>query len=73
MRTPLAILTLLYLSVARYAQEASATVLNLGSSNYKPTIKLSYGTFQGNTTGNVDEFLGMPFAAPPYVPLISIF
>ncbi|KDR77272.1 hypothetical protein GALMADRAFT_120430 [Galerina marginata CBS 339.88] len=29
------------------------------------TVKLSYGSFQGNATGNVVEFLGMPFAAPP--------
>ena len=71
MRTALPILTLLYLSVARHAQETSAALLN--SSNYKPTVNLSYGAFQGNTTGNVDEFLGIPFAAPPYVPLLSLF
>ncbi|KDR73256.1 hypothetical protein GALMADRAFT_1341677 [Galerina marginata CBS 339.88] len=30
-----------------------------------PIVTLSYGSFQGNATGNVVEFLGMPFAAPP--------
>jgi carboxylesterase type B len=30
-----------------------------------PIVRLSYGAFQGNTTGNLVEFLGMPFAAPP--------
>jgi len=32
-----------------------------------PVVKLSYGSFQGNATGNLVEFLGIPFAAPPYV------
>ena len=36
-------------------------------SNTGPVVKLSYGSFQGNATGDIVEFLGMPFAAPPYV------
>jgi hypothetical protein len=36
-------------------------------SNTGPVVKLSYGSFQGNATGDLVEFLGMPFAAPPYV------
>jgi hypothetical protein len=37
-------------------------------SNTGPVITLSYGSFQGNLTGDVVtvEFLGIPFAAPPY-------
>lgn len=29
-------------------------------------VKLNYGSFQGNVNGALEEFLGMPFAAPPY-------
>lgn len=32
-----------------------------------PTVNLSYGAFQGYTDGEVDAFLGMPFAEPPCV------
>lgn len=32
-----------------------------------PVVKLSYGSFQGDVVGDVETFLGMPFAAPPYV------
>ena len=35
--------------------------------NSGPIVKLSYGSFQGNTSGSVTQFLGMSFAAPPYV------
>ena len=44
-----------------------------------PVITLSYGSFQGNATGDLVEFLGIPYAAPPYVffldflPLSTIF
>uniref|UniRef100_A0A8H8CFU5 Carboxylic ester hydrolase n=1 Tax=Psilocybe cubensis TaxID=181762 RepID=A0A8H8CFU5_PSICU len=31
----------------------------------EPTVTLSYGGFQGKTSGNLVKFLGMPFAAPP--------
>ncbi|KAF5315372.1 hypothetical protein D9619_007119 [Psilocybe cf. subviscida] len=37
--------------------------------NAGPVVKLNYGAFQGNATGNVVQFLGMPFAAPPLGPL----
>ncbi|KAH9475726.1 Lipase 1 [Psilocybe cubensis] len=30
-----------------------------------PIVKLNYGAFQGSVVGNVESFLGMPFAAPP--------
>ncbi|KAF8814379.1 carotenoid ester lipase precursor [Phlegmacium glaucopus] len=35
------------------------------SSTNEPIVKLKYGSFQGNSTGNLEKFLGMPFAAPP--------
>ena len=35
-----------------------------------PVVTLSYGSFQGNATSNLVEFLGMPFAAPPYAFLL---
>jgi acetylcholinesterase len=38
----------------------------LAISDTGPVITLSYGSFQGNLTGDVVEFLGIPFAAPPY-------
>jgi hypothetical protein len=40
-------------------------------SNTGPVVKLSYGSFQGNATGDLVEFLGMPFAAPPYVSILA--
>ncbi|KAF8815491.1 carotenoid ester lipase precursor [Phlegmacium glaucopus] len=30
-----------------------------------PVVQLSYGSFQGNATGDLVNFLGIPFAAPP--------
>ena len=45
---------------------ASGCVGVLAISNTGPVITLNYGSFQGNLTGNVVEFLGIPFAAPPY-------
>ena len=36
------------------------------TSNTGPIVELKYGSFQGNETGDLVKFLGMPFAAPPY-------
>ena len=38
----------------------------LSASNAGPVVQLSYGSFQGNATADLEEFLGIPFAAPPY-------
>jgi acetylcholinesterase len=38
----------------------------LSASNTGPVVQLSYGSFQGNATADLEEFLGIPFAAPPY-------
>ncbi|KDR73257.1 hypothetical protein GALMADRAFT_727490 [Galerina marginata CBS 339.88] len=35
------------------------------SADAGPIVTLNYGSFRGNATGNLVEFLGMPFAAPP--------
>lgn len=32
-----------------------------------PTVQLDQGTFLGNATANVTQFLGIPYAIPPYV------
>lgn len=38
-----------------------------------PTVVLDNGTFIGNQTGNVIQFLGIPYALPPYVSNPTIF
>jgi hypothetical protein len=38
----------------------------LSASNTGPVVQLDYGSFQGNATADLEEFLGIPFAAPPY-------
>ncbi|PPQ76538.1 hypothetical protein CVT26_013237 [Gymnopilus dilepis] len=35
------------------------------AANTGPIVTLTYGSFQGNATGDLVQFLGMPFAAPP--------
>ena len=35
-----------------------------------PVVTLNYGSFRGNATGDLVEFLGIPFAAPPYAFLL---
>lgn len=44
------------------------------SSTSSPVVALPYGSFRGEVVGTTAQFLGMPFAAPPYVidPLFSI-
>ena len=37
-----------------------------------PVIQLNYGSFQGITDGNVTSYLGIPYAAPPYVCCLSV-
>jgi hypothetical protein len=31
-----------------------------------PIVKLEYGSFQGKVDGGLIQYLGIPFAAPPY-------
>jgi hypothetical protein len=38
----------------------------LSASNTGPVVQLDYGSFQGNATADLEEFLGIPFSAPPY-------
>ena len=44
----------------------------LSASNTGPVVQLSYGSFQGNATAELEEFLGIPFAAPPYASSILL-
>ena len=48
-------------------------IATLSASNTEPVVQLSYGSFQGNATADLEEFLGIPFAAPPYAPSYPIF
>ena len=41
-------------------------IATLSASDTGPVVQLSYGSFQGNANVNLEEFLGIPFAAPPY-------
>jgi acetylcholinesterase len=43
----------------------SSRCVTATASNTGPVVQLSYGSFQGNATADLEEFLGMPFAAPP--------
>lgn len=52
----------LLLFFAKLVKETIAT-----SAKSTPIVELNYGSFQGNITADVESFLGMPFAAPPYV------
>ena len=45
---------------------SSCIGVSLSASNTGPVVELNYGSFQGNATEDLVEFLGMPFAAPPY-------
>ena len=60
----------IFLSIALLVATGCVGVLAID--NTGPVITLSYGSFQGNLTGDLVEFLGIPFAAPPYA-LISFF
>jgi hypothetical protein len=49
---------------------ASFLIADVGASshtNSNPIVNLPYGSFQGKVVGNTEQFLGMPYAAPPYV------
>jgi hypothetical protein len=45
---------------------SSCVGISLSASNTGPVVELTYGSFQGNSTGDLVDFLGIPFAAPPY-------
>ena len=55
---------------SRYKQSFVSFLLvkTLALSNYSsPIVTLPNGSFQGKVVGNLVEYLGIPFAAPPYV------
>ena len=45
---------------------STCVTTTVSASNTGPVVQLSYGSFQGNATADLEEFLGIPFAAPPY-------
>ena len=52
---------------------ATATVLASPTSNDTPSIvTLDKGTFIGTSNDGVNMFLGIPFAQPPLVVLLSV-
>lgn len=51
---------LLSVSTALLVEAEPAGVAN-------PVVELSYGSFVGSSSGDLTSFLGMPFAAPPFV------
>ena len=60
--------------LSRYKQSFVSFLLVLVSgktlalSNYSsPVVTVPYGSFQGKVVGNLVEYLGIPFAAPPHV------
>jgi acetylcholinesterase len=50
-----------------FALHASGVLAAPAARASAPTVKLDNGTFVGTTTGNVNKWLGIPFAQPPYV------
>ena len=65
---PLAI----YLSLTLLLSSRCVTAAQ-SDSNTGPVVQLSYGSFQGNATADLEEFLGIPFAAPPYEFLLNFW
>lgn len=53
------------LSLLTFALAALAATVP--RSDNPPVVELSYGSFQGSLTDDLVSFLGMPYAAPPYV------
>jgi hypothetical protein len=38
-----------------------------------PIVKLHYGSFRGKVDGDLIQYLGIPFAAPPYAKFFAVF
>ena len=63
MGVPMAFLSTLVLALSSVAVHALPTVVERASG---PTVTLGGGaTFTGVSSGNVQKFLGIPFAQPP--------
>ncbi|EIM86930.1 alpha/beta-hydrolase [Stereum hirsutum FP-91666 SS1] len=62
LRGSLVALSLSMLSASRYYYASATQYTGAGG---LPSIQLDNGTFIGNQTGNVTEFLGIPYALPP--------
>lgn len=58
---------------SQLATFASLVVAEVGAVLFEfPVVTLSYGSFRGQVIGPTTQFLGMPFAAPPYVTTYSV-
>lgn len=66
-RGVLAVLSLVVLSPFRGYCVPSTDLVKDGD---LPTIRLDNGTFTGNRTGNVTQFLSIPYALPPYISIV---
>ena len=55
--------------LSRYQQSFVSFLLVLvsGKALALSLVTLPYGSFQGKVVGDLVEYLGIPFAAPPYV------
>jgi acetylcholinesterase len=53
----------------------AASLVGASASSYgersSPTVTLNSATVTGISFGSVNQFLGIPFAQPPYAPLID--
>jgi acetylcholinesterase len=66
-------LTMFALAVFTLLLSSKCVTATLSAFNTGPVVQLCYGSFQGNATADLEEFLGIPFAAPPYasVPVLN--
>jgi len=55
-----------FLLVLVSGKALALSTLNYSSSS-SPIVTLPYGSFQGKVVGDLVEYLGIPFAAPPYM------
>ena len=63
----------IFLSLSLLLSSTCVTA-TLSASNTGPVVQLSYGSFQGNATAaDLEEFRGIPFAAPPYACILLDF
>ncbi|EIM86909.1 carotenoid ester lipase precursor [Stereum hirsutum FP-91666 SS1] len=59
------VLTVLSLAILNASSGYCSPSTNFVNDGDLPTIRLDNGTFIGNQTGNVTQFLGIPYALPP--------
>ena len=55
------------------AATVAVTLPNQPAAISQPTVTLDHATIIGKANGTVNQFLGLPFAQPPYVPHTAVF